>query len=210
MKIEKVSDNIIKVTITFNDLEEREIDLNALNYNSPAAQKLFWDMMERAEKEFGFDITDSQMLIESVPDPQEGFEITITRLDESYGFEAIHKYIRNRYVKSGTRSKPRNRRIYSAVTIYSFDDFEDICALSKKLSSSGYSGESSLYECNNRYFLRFAKSNTTLKELKMFQLCLDEYGTRVSNAGFFEGYLNEHGCTIIREGAIQTLSAFFG
>ena len=38
MKIERIGDNIIRVTITYRDLEERNVDLNALNYNSPASQ----------------------------------------------------------------------------------------------------------------------------------------------------------------------------
>ena len=41
MKIEKINENKIKVTISFNDLEERNIDLNSLNYNSPETQELF-------------------------------------------------------------------------------------------------------------------------------------------------------------------------
>lgn len=49
MKIEKINENIIKVTISLSDLEERNIDFSAFNYNSPAAQELFWDMMEQPE-----------------------------------------------------------------------------------------------------------------------------------------------------------------
>ena len=46
MKIERINENEIKVTISVNDLLERNIDLSSLNYNSPQAQELFWDMME--------------------------------------------------------------------------------------------------------------------------------------------------------------------
>jgi hypothetical protein len=42
MKIEKIGDNIIRVTISYNDLEERNVDLNALNYNTPAAQEFLY------------------------------------------------------------------------------------------------------------------------------------------------------------------------
>ena len=47
MKIERIGDNIIRVTITYSDLEERNVDLNALNYNSPAAQEFSGTLWNR-------------------------------------------------------------------------------------------------------------------------------------------------------------------
>jgi len=63
MKIEKINENKIKVTISIDDLLERNIDLDTLNYNTPAAQELFWDMMEQAEIQFGFDASDSRYVL---------------------------------------------------------------------------------------------------------------------------------------------------
>ena len=207
MKIEKISENIIKVTISYNDLEEREIDLNSINYNSPAAQKLFWDMMNQAEEEFGFDVSDAQMLIESIPDSIEGFVITITRLDEDSDFETIHRYIRSRYTNPGAKPKKRNRRIYSATLIYSFDSIDDVCALSRKLSA--YTGGSELYECQGAYYVKLTRNNITLKELRNFETEINEYGSKVNNISFFDGFLNEHGIQIIPSDAMQTLNRYF-
>jgi len=118
MKIERIGDNIIRVTITYSDLEERNVDLNALNYNSPAAQEFFWDLMEQAEEQLGFNLTDSQLIIEPVPDSDEGFVINITKVDEEGEFESIHKYIKNRMKKSDLRVKRKARRVSSAFDIY--------------------------------------------------------------------------------------------
>jgi len=96
MKIEKINENMIKVTVSVKDLVERNIDMEALNYNSPAAQELFWDMMEQAETQYGFNMSDSQLVIEPFPDAAEGFIITITKLDEDGDFESIQKYIKSR------------------------------------------------------------------------------------------------------------------
>ncbi|HEX3028346.1 MAG TPA: adaptor protein MecA, partial [Clostridia bacterium] len=119
MKIERVNDNVIKVTISIDDLEERNIDLSSLNYNSPAAQELFWDMMEQAEIEFGFNTSDSQLAIEAIPDSGEGVVITITRIDEDGDFESIHKYIKNRFRKNDLRVKKKSHKILSSIMIYS-------------------------------------------------------------------------------------------
>lgn len=208
MKIEKISENIIKVTISLNDLEERNIDLSSLNYNSPAAQELFWDMMEQAEVQFGFNVSDSQLIIEPIPDSDEGFIITITKIDDEGDFESIHKYIRNKFRKSDIRVKKKGRKILSTIVVYSFSSFDDLCALSKKVQPL-YSGDSTVYKCKNAYYLILTRSSFTINDPKMFEILLGEYGRRVGNAGFYEGYLNEYGTKIIDGNALEVLNSYF-
>ena len=171
MKIEKISENIIKVTISLNDLEERNIDLNSLNYNSPAAQELFWDMMEQVEDQLGFSLSDSQFIIEPVPDIDEGFIITIARMDDEGDFESIQKYIKSKIKKSELKAKRRTRRIYSTLLIYAFNNVEDLRQLSKNISSI-YMGESSLYKHGNTYYLVLLRSNFTVSDKKKLETML--------------------------------------
>jgi adapter protein MecA 1/2 len=208
MKIEKINENMIKVTISLNDLEERHIDLNALNYNSPAAQELFWDMMEQAEEQFGFNLSDSQLIIEPIPDSNEGFIITITKLDEDGDFESIQKYIKSKLKKSDLKIKKKSRKICSTVIIYSFYSIDDVCALSKKMESM-YSGDSTLYKCKDTYYLAMTRSGLAPTDSKVFEIYLNEYGKKVSNINFFEGYLNEYGEKIIDSNALEILRKYF-
>lgn len=208
MKIERINDNIIKVTISLNDLEERNIDLDSLNYNSPAAQELFLDLMEQAEIEFGFNVSDSQLVIEPSTSTDDGFVLTITRLDEEGDFESIHKYIKNRYKKSEVRFKRKSRRLYSTVIIYSFNNFEDLCNVSKLISPI-YSGDSSLYTYKETYYLILTRSSFTVANPKLLEINLSEYGKKVTNAGFYEGLLNEYGTTLIENNALEILDSHF-
>lgn len=208
MKIEKISENIIKVTISYNDLEERNVDLNALNYNTPAAQEFLWDLMEQAEEQLGFNLTDSQLIIEPVPDSNEGFVITITRIDEDGEFESIHKYIKNRMKKSDLRVKKKSRKVSSPLLLYSFRTLNDICELADKLDMH-YSGESTLYRCRDTYYLSLTRSGLLSADIKMFELMLAEYGTKAANINFIEGYLNEYGEKIIEYNALEVLRKFY-
>ncbi|HOQ07952.1 MAG TPA: adaptor protein MecA [Clostridiales bacterium] len=208
MKIERIGDNIIRVTITYNDLEERNVDLNALNYNSPAAQEFFWDLMEQAEEQLGFSLADAQLIIEPVPDSDEGFVINITRIDDDGEFESIHKYIRNRMRRSDLRVKKRSRRISSPFLIYAFRSMDDICELARRLEMH-YSGESTLYRCKDSYYLILTKSGLHSYGMKMFELMLSEYGVKVPNINFMEGYLNEHGEKIIENNALEVLRMYY-
>ncbi len=208
MKIERIGDNIIRVTITYSDLEERNVDLNALNYNSPAAQEFFWDLMEQAEEQLGFNLTDSQLIIEPVPDSDEGFVINITKVDEEGEFESIHKYIKNRMKKSDLRVKRKARRVSSPLLIYTFRSLNDICELADRLDLH-YSGESTLYRCRDAYYLTLLKSGLLTPSMKMFDMMLAEYGTKISNNNFIEGYLNEYGEIIIEGNALEVLREFY-
>lgn len=208
MKIEKINENMIKVTISINDLEERNIDLNALNYNSPAAQELFWDMMEQAEEQFGFNLSDSQLIIEPMPDSNEGFIITITRMDEDGDFESIQKYIKSKLKKSDLKLKKKGRKICSAILIYSFSGIDDVCALSKRVEAL-YSGDSTLYKCKETYYLVMTRNSMAMPGTRAFEACLDEYGQKINNISFYEGYLNEYGEKIIDGNAFEVLRQYF-
>lgn len=208
MKIEKISDNIIKVTISYNDLEEKNIDLNALNYNTPAAQEFFWDLMEQAEEQLGFNLSNSQLIIEPVPDSNEGFVITITRIDGDVEFESIHKYIKSKMRKSDLRVKRKGRRVCSPLLIYSFANINDVCNLALKLDNI-YSGESTLFRCRDTYYLSLSRSGLTPAGSESFELLLNEYGSKVANVNFFEGYLNEYGEKVIEFNALEVLKNFY-
>ncbi|HHW47768.1 MAG TPA: adaptor protein MecA [Clostridiaceae bacterium] len=208
MKIERIGENILKVTISLDDLEERNISLDSLNYNSPAAQELFWDMMEQAEVQFGFDLSDSQLIIEPISDFDDEFVITITRIDEDGDFESIHKYIRSKLRKSDLKIKKKSRKLYSTLIIYSFDSFDDLNMLSKELSTI-YNGESTLYKYGNTYYLVLIRSSFTVTNINKFEALLDEYGSRVTNTNFYEGYLNEYGTKIAEGNALEIIKNYF-
>lgn len=208
MKIEKINENKIKVTISIDDLEERNIDLGSLNYNSPAAQELFWDMMEQAEIQFGFNASDSQLCIEAAPDSDEGVVVIITKLDEDGDFESIQKYIKNRFKKADLKVKRKTSKICSSIVIYSFNTFDDLCLLSQRLINI-YSGESTLFRLKGTYYLLLTKNSWSVDNLKVFEFVLNEYGNKIANISFYEGYLNEYAKKIIEYNAVEVISGYF-
>lgn len=208
MKIVKINDKKIKVTISISDLQERNIDATALNYNSRAAQELFWDMMEQAEIELGFITSDSQLCIEAYPDSDEGFTVTITKIDEDGDFESIHKYIKSKYTKKELRSKKKSKKVCSSILMYAFSGIEDLLLSVKNLSIQ-YSGESTVYKYKNAYYLIIEFGDTSSMNRIVIENMLSEYGTKVTNIAFIEGFLNEHGNKIIQDNAIETLNNYF-
>ena len=165
-------------------------------------------MMEQAEEQFGFNLSDSQLIIEPIPDTNEGFIITITRLDEDGDFESIHKYIKSKLKKSDLRIKKKSRKVCSTFIIYSFYSIDDICSLSKRIDTF-YTGENTLYKCRDIYYLVLTRTNLSTPTSKLLEISLNEFGKRVTNISFFEGYLNEYGEKIIECDALEVLRKYF-
>lgn len=51
MKIEKIAENKIRIILDSHDLEEKNIDLHTFMSDSIESQDLFYDMLDKAEKE---------------------------------------------------------------------------------------------------------------------------------------------------------------
>lgn len=81
MKIEKVSDNQIRCTLTREDLAERQIKLSELAYGTEKAKLLFHDMMQQAAYEFGFEADDIPLMIEAIPLSADTIILVVTKVE---------------------------------------------------------------------------------------------------------------------------------
>lgn len=82
MKIEKISENQIRCTLTSADLSSRQIRLSELAYGSDKARQLFQDMMQEAEYSVGFSSGNSPLMIEAIPTSPDSIVLIITKVDD--------------------------------------------------------------------------------------------------------------------------------
>ena len=82
MKIERLSENQIRCTLSKEDLEDRQIKLSELAYGSDKAKKLFQDMMIQASNEVGFEANDIPLVIEAIPVSSDCIVLIVTRVDD--------------------------------------------------------------------------------------------------------------------------------
>lgn len=81
MKIEKVSENQIRCTLTREDLADRQIKLSELAYGTEKAKSLFRDMMRQAAYECGFEAEDIPLMIEAIPLSADTIILIITKVE---------------------------------------------------------------------------------------------------------------------------------
>lgn len=197
VKIEKLSDNKIRITLSSKELEERHLDFQALRYNTPEAQTLFIDMMKQAENEHGFKTANCQLFIEAASVNNGQFIVTVTKLQEK-ALPPVPQKRRNNLPEL----KIKKKRLESLEkVIYKFNDFEQICEM-LKAKCIPLDLPSSLYEYNNTFFL-------VVKPSPKIHLLILEFGELVKNNEVAEGYLQEHGNKIIDKSALSIINDNF-
>lgn len=80
MKIEKISENQIKCTLTRQDLKDRELQLSELAYGSSKAKALFSELMLQASYECGFDAEGAPLMIEAIPFDPDSLVLIVSKV----------------------------------------------------------------------------------------------------------------------------------
>lgn len=200
MKIEKLTENKIRIVLKLEELTNKNIDLHDFMVDNLKSQKFFIDILDKADKEVGFNTKDCKLLIEAFSSLDDVFVFTIT------------KYLSSKKKKL-VINKKQNK--YSLTTpIYSFNSFEEFCVLCEFLNKSNLPLSNiadyiSLYLYNDTYYLVFKKINLTYKHLKKLFSVLSEFGTIVKNGENFESKLLEYGKIIIKKNAFKTGIKYF-
>lgn len=214
MKIERVSDNQLKLTLTRTDLVDRDLKLEDLINPSEKTQKLFHDIMEQALDEYDFINESTPLMVEAVPVGIDGIMIIVTKIDQKNKSENPMELL----FKSKEARKWKKKPLDIAETteddtgeflIFSFPTLDDSIDASLRLNDS-YQGESTLFKNNDRFFLVLQADTYTADENHDYiELILDEYGQKHVSTALSKYYLLEHGEVMIQSNAIETLAKTF-
>ena len=195
MKIEKLAEDKIKITITVDDLEARNIDLDSFIYNSPASQDLFWDLMIEAEKKYGFDVNDSMIYVEASASNSGNFTFIVTKTEEKPPFK-IHT---QKYSKDSVKLKRKKIPYFYKNGIYKFETFDDVCAFCKNATNKNIEN-TTLYSYDNKYYLKAGKIPAT---------AILEYAEIVKSTSLIESRIKEFGNLIIESDVVNTINMYF-
>lgn len=211
MKIEKLTENKIRVILKIEDLKEKNVDIQTLMTPSSDSQELFLEMLSQAQREFGFSTDGYRLLIEGFSTSEDLFIFTITKYKENS--EKGKNYHTEQNKKLMIKRKIVNAQNPS--TIYSFQTFEEFCdfcdylSQNKNITLKGLMHNSSLYLLDDTYYLLLIQMNSNHKSINLFYTAISEFGKPVSYLTSVEGKIKEYGNTIINRNAIYTGIKFF-
>ncbi|MBQ7669048.1 MAG: adaptor protein MecA [Clostridia bacterium] len=203
MKIEKINDDKIKITLSAKDLADRNLDFQSLRYNSKEAQTLFWDMMKLAETEHGFKAANCQLFIEAASIMNGNFIVTITKMHDVPALNG-ERSLKAKAIPASLKVKRKNTS-YSQNCIIKFSSFDSIIDAIRQ-NSLPTKITSSLYEYNNEYYLVIKPNIVQANEFKRLIILFSEFGEICYDFKYTEGIITEYGTPIILNTAIFELN----
>lgn len=231
MKVEKINENKVKITLTIDELKQRKINIKDIEKDATLARNLFIDLIEETKLDEDFVLDDSQLYIEASSDNNNLFIVTITKIDH---MPDISKYsLKSKSSKTKIKTKALNNTIKTKVkvsrkvntklskkkknnidyrvdsTLYAFNSMKtllDACAIFKK--ENLYFGKNSLYRYQNKYFILFEKSTINNKKfIKTFSV-ISEFCEKYYSEDLFDISVKENSKLIIKDNALQKLNKF--
>ena len=207
MKFEKLSENKIRITLSIQDLAEKEIDFHVFMSNSIESQDILLDMLEQAKKETGFDPENYNLKIEALAMADTSFIFTIT------------KEIPEEKTKSPKKNftiKRKRLNPSSTQAVYSFSNFDDFCSFlhflqdSKLLDDISHIADSILlYEYQEKYYLLMNEIHSEVINKLRFYTGITEFAKYVTNSKVFASKLSECGNLIMKNNALEIGVAHF-
>ena len=229
MKIEKINENQIRCTLTKEDLASRQLKLSELAYGTEKAKRLFREMMQQANFEFGFEAEDIPLMIEAIPMNAECVVLLITKVEDPeeldtrfarFSPDSEEHDDEDEYdgypgdvldslpPLSGPRQgdAPVREESGKGSRIFAFR------SLSEVMSAAAQAGKScpcpsSLYKDSKKggYLLTVSQGSSSVEEYGRLCNVLSEYGKAVRGS-ISESFLQEHYEAILASNAIQNLA----
>ena len=81
MKIEKLTENKIRIIIKQEELKDKSLDLHTIMTKAAESQGLFLEILDRAKKEIGFNADGHKLLIEAFSSSDDVMVFTITKYE---------------------------------------------------------------------------------------------------------------------------------
>ncbi|OON95289.1 MAG: competence protein [Epulopiscium sp. Nele67-Bin005] len=220
MKIEKISESQIRITLNHADLSNRNIKITELAYGSAKAQALFKDMMSKAYEDFGFETNNVPLMIEAVPLSLDSIMIVVTKVDdpdeldeklESLSERPTHRTFKDMEDDHSSYSSPTDTVEEEPVTgsqlMYCFDSLDDVASASHQIQHL-YFGASSIHKYSEKYFLILNSNQYANTSHTVLTSILNEFGNYAYSSHLNEYYLLEHGQVIIKANAVDILAKY--
>ncbi len=193
MRVERIAKDKVRIFISYDDLDERGIDRDEIWQNGRKVQELFWDMMETAYAEVGFEIA-GPIAVEAFTMPTEGVVVIVTRVPSLPGHTKADDD-EDTDVEMDTD--------FSSF-VFKFADFEDLVRAAHALHE--YQLDGRLFEYEGEYYLFFDEDRLRDEDYDSIWSILHEYS---EYAAITVPMLEEYGRIIMDTDAIEKLVGFF-
>lgn len=213
MELIVVNSRKLKIILDKDDMMSFDISGEDLDYSSAKTKKALGNILEKARAEAGFDAGNDRLYIQVFLSVDGGCEMFFTKrarlLPEPESKSC--SFIKKKYGTASDYSREYGRYIAKSDNI---DNIIDLCI---RLKKEGFFGTSSLYDLEGGYILKldfghrfsFASEEGGLPDFYRFSFICDYCNVRYADP-IPSAYIEEHGNTIIKDNAVETICESFG
>lgn len=175
MKIEKLSNNKLKVIFSIKELEKENIDYHSFMAGSNKCEGLISNLLYIAKDELEFDTRNCNIEIETLEVNHSNFVLTITKYEK---------------VSNKLKTKRKHGNIKDASCIYEFDNLDNYYDFISFLKSNKtfknvynkFKNNSELASFSNKFLLIINGYDFADEESKIFNTCITEFASFKSNS----------------------------
>ncbi|MFO7263666.1 MAG: genetic competence negative regulator [Bacillota bacterium] len=200
MRVERLSQDKIRIFLTFDDLLERGIEKEDMWRDIPKVHELFNEMMEQAYDEVGFEIN-GPVAVEVFALPAQGMVVIVTRGHRDSHAEEMEE-------ESDMLDEMYEMEVTLEETdwlVYRFSDFENLIAALHQLQKLGYEG-GSVYAYETGYYFYIPGDDVPESDLQRIVAVLSEYGETSTVTPYV---LAEYAKVVAEHTAVKTLTRYF-
>ena len=194
MEYKLVNENKLKIILTNEDMALLDITPEEMDYDNTGTKRIFWEILDKAKHQIGFDAGSEKLFVQVYPDKNGGCMMYVTKDIQK---ESSYATYEKKY-KSKLYTGVKKKRI-----LYMFENSENLFEACRQLNLTGYSGKSDLFaDDGGKYYLYIEDNREKALEL------ISEYGILINNP-YFGFCLDEHTKKIISSDAVKVFSGIF-
>lgn len=200
MKIERLSQDKIRIFLTFDDLMERGIQKEDMWREIPKVHDLFSEMMDQAYSELGFDAT-GPLAVEVFALPAQGMVVIVTKgkIDANYMNDHLEEELDDDVYEMEVTLEQ------SDLISYTFTNFEHLIGAARLIHNNEIE-DGILFAYEDKWILQLEPMELDESKYQALIAVLSEFGEANSMTTEF---LEEYGKVVMPSNAIKTLCHYF-
>ena len=214
-----INENKLKIILTNEDMTALDIKCEDIDYSSTGTRRVFWELLDKAKQQTGFDPVGDRIFVQVHPDKTGGCFMYVTKINtpeqrppetpaalatdsrptKAIPSQALQVKETSTRISSSYEKKFKSK-LYTAPKhkrhIYVVKSSDTLISLCRQLDNLGYDGKSDVYYDPQRYYLYIEDTGHPPLDIA------GEYGERINNP-FFGYYLAEHCSRLISDTAVN-------
>lgn len=200
MKLEKLSDNKIRIIFSIQELEKQNIDYHSFMSNSIESRYMFSTLLCKAQEELDFNIDNCKISVETFELSDGNFILTITKFNAKNKKVHLKRKLNNLHTKSC---------IYKFANIDNFCDFCNFLQKSVPEFLMRLKDKNSLFKINSDYYLVVTDLMLNYTETGTFSTIITEFANFTNSSNSLISKFIEDSPCLIKNNAIDICLNYF-